>query len=466
MTKWKNPCNTKTPKCDCEDTDCNHVCCGAVRDRARRRMLSDFKIARGHMTPGSPAYKSITKDMRFHGYEDQEEPEEPETNRDLNDEFHDTDPHAAMTAILGDGMKNTLKSQERENDLNRLIATIPALDQAADVYQAMNFFYRTECEAKVGDAELRFKAAIHRCSVVRFTNILRQAPFTVNGWNTACIAVLTSIDKHYLASAKTALKREMKQHMTEDPSLYEDRVMMRTDVYKHFAELRGKSVDEEEIARNWIAGLVPKAVRMAAAVATANMTEYAIKDALDVARVAHDACTTAPADSAPLQAMIPGAPDIDSSYLQECMSQMNAQLAAMADQNALAATNMADRLASMQQTSVAPVPTKFPCRNPVCNGALHRYKDCPLRAPCNYCESTGHPSSGCWKEFPHLDPRTKGGNSGYRPRERHARDHERERSPDRRRARERSRDKDRTRSTAQDAAKDKDGKRLNEKGSR
>ena len=268
MPKWKNPCKTKTPKCVCAEKECNHVCCGAVRGHKRQGLVKTLMAARADEIPDTPGYNYLTRRMYSHGFDDP-----GGTARCLQDDFNDTLAPSAMD-ILGAGMKDTLRSQEREHDLNRLIATIPPLDQAADVYLAMNFFYRTQCEAKTGDVELRFKAAIHRCSVVRFTNILRQAPFTAQGWDNACVSILTSIDRHYLSSAWAALGREMKQHLTEDPSLYADRVMMRTDIYKHFAELRGKTVDEEEIARKWINGLNPRSVKMAAAVAVASSVSY------------------------------------------------------------------------------------------------------------------------------------------------------------------------------------------------
>jgi hypothetical protein len=498
-------CSKLTPPCTCQLEDCDHVCCGAKRDRKRRAEIQTLSAARRLLPPDSPAYQAMSKAMYHNG--SKEVDLEPTPAKNLQRDFHDAEASSVLS-VLGSGMKETLRSQEREHDLNRLIATIPALDQTADVFLAMSFFYRTKCEAKVGDIELRLKAAIHRCSVMRFTNILRQAPHTVKGWDAACHEILDSIDKHYLTSAKSALRREMHQHITEDPSIYADRVMLRTDIYKHFAELKGKTVDDEEIARNWIEGLVPKPVKVAAAVAVAHRVSYTIKDALDVARVAHEAHSTTPEEPAPLKSMTPAAPEIDGSYVQECMSQMEAQLAAMAQQHAQSASSMAEKMASMQSQRPAyqqqtpayqqqapayqqQTPsyqrqgsdstfTKFGCRHPDCNGAMHRWKDCPRKTVCTGCWFPGHHREGCYELHPELDHRPVGLRPNRdRGREDRKKEYERGRSPARPKADPRDRDRDnnrersparpsrsRNRSPEKGVIRDKDGKRLNEKGSR
>ena len=403
---------------------------------------------------------------------------EPE-RRELAQEFATTEASTAWTtqqwapmAILSEGMQATLRSQERENDLNRLIATIQPLTQATDVSLAMNFLYSTQCEAKAGDAELRFKAATNRCSVPRFNKILRDAPITVKGWDAACISVLTSIDRHYLAQAKAALYKEMKQQPAEDPALYADRIMYRTDVYKHFAELGKKTVDDEELTRKWILGLSVDSVRQSTSVAMHAMAEYSIEDALAVARVAHTACGHLAGVTTPLQSFeVPSAPAIDVGYLQQCMSQMEARITDMVTKGS---TDMAERMALMQASGM---PTKFPCVMPACNGAMHRWADCPHRTNCRHCSTPGHHSEACYKQHPHLDHRRQ--KEPYRPkpafnrgRERsppRRRPADRDRSPDRRRPEDRERDRPRDRDmqpTARAAAGETDGKRLNEKGSR
>ena len=391
--------------------------------------------------------------------------------RTLEVEFGAVDEPTATTVFM-EGMKNSVRSQERENDLTRLISTIQPLDQAADASLAMNFFYRTQCEAKAGDIELRFKAAIHRCQISRFSKILRAAPHTAKGWDEACIAVLLSIDRHYLASAKVALWKEMNQRDNEDPSIYADRVLFRADVYKHFAELVGKVVDEAEVARKWIEGLVPRSVRQSASVAVHNMSVYTITDALDVARVAHASGVSELKEAAPLQSLGPTPPGIDAGYLQQCMSQMETRMADMVSQGN---SDMFDRMALMQTSNAT---TKFPCVAPACKGALHKFKDCPVRAQCRHCPTPGHHSEGCYKQFPRLDHRPmdqRSGGNDYRTRDRtnrgrdQDRGRERDRSPDQRKTRERERERDSDRgisSSTKDTIRSKDGKRLNEKGPR
>jgi hypothetical protein len=445
MTKKKknqSPCALAVPACTCDAKSCTHACCIERRARQARRSIQILDAARTLYDPDSPGYKSLTHEMTEYGHVEEHVTTPVKTNRNLNPNFIDPPHEPSAIEVLGENMKNTLRSQEREQNLNRLIETMPALDKSSDVYMAMNFFYRTKCEADASDIQLRFKASIHKCGVQRFKDILRTADHTELGWTTACSAVLTSISKQFLSESKAALAREMQQKPAEDPSMYADRVMLRMDVYSHFVVLKGKTVDEEDMARLWVQGLLPDSVRMAASVGVSNLSSYTIKDALDVARVAHSACQRlAPVE--PMRQMIPGPPDIDESFLQSYMDTAFKALEA--------------RIQSMVGTGSAPPPaegrpTRYPCVHPSCNRALHRWADCPLKKPCDYCHKEGHHVEGCFSKHPHLSPSNMGrpqGGGRFGPGGRYAgnnrgRDYDRNRDSGRGRELDRARDRERS----------------------
>jgi hypothetical protein len=401
---WVNPCKAKDPPCVCADANCGHHCCAIVRDHTRKTNLGKLARAREIFSPGTPAWKDVTRQMVSYGHDASDD-----ECRDLEDEFSRVsppDPVAALTA----GLDKTLRSQEREQDLNRLVATIPALNRATDANLAMKFFYSVQCEARADDAELRFKAAIQKCTVPRFTRILRACDYTVTAWDSACEKILRSIDTHYLASAKASLTKAMTQHDTEDPSLYADRVMMSIDVYRHFAGLANKTVDAEELARAWVNGLANDTVRMSASVAVSARTTYDIVDALEVARVAHSSCAPVARDGVPLKSAVPAAPEMDNTFVQQYMdtavSQMEARLAAMTAESS-----------GRTMTGSVGAPTKYPCVAPVCKGALHRFVDCPVRQQCKHCPRPGHHSEGCFTAYPRKDFRNSA-DYRLRPRDR------------------------------------------------
>jgi hypothetical protein len=405
--------------------------------------------------------------------------ENEEDAQDLRSEFEEAAEQNTVQ-VLGENMRKTRESTEREHALTRLISTVPRLAAASDLGLVMEFLYRIQCDAN-GDTTLALKAAVAQCGVLRFAGILRSAPATKKGWEQACTDVLTSIDQHFMQAAKDALNKEMSQQPAEDPTQYADRVLTKMDVFVYFAAIKNKTVDNQEIARAWVKGL-SSATKMSVSVALNMASSYTIQEALAIARIAHDASMTPaglPQDSmsSHLQSMAhqqfqPAVPPIDGAFLQQvvegalakCTAPWEARLAAIEP----ARYNNRDARITQNAERPAGLPTRFPCVFPTCRKALHRWDDCPYKQQCRHCTKPGHHSDGCYDEYPELSHFAKRSpNKARRDRDRSpARPRERDQSQDRARDRDRDRDRDKNRDnrSPSKARGDSSGKRLNEKG--
>ena len=188
-------------------------------------------------------------------------------------------------------------------------------------------------------------------------------------------------------------------------------------------------------------------------------SSYTIEDALEVARIAHDSLTPKDASAGtPLQAMatptIP--PAMDSVLIQQML---DAAMSKMTEGLAVGSAAMEDRMMATIQQATGPYGTKFSCPLPACQGAMHRWGDCPYKAACGHCSKEGHHMEGCYDKYPHLSHfRTP--TKGYQVRDR---------SPERARAngadtRGRDRDRDRGQARGPGGKGTYLGKRLNDKG--
>ena len=467
--------------CECAEPNCEHDCCALSRDQRRRDRIRSFTDSASYFPVGTPNHNRMVA-MGKDGFD--------ATSTSLN--FNDTGEHSPL-AMLSESFKSSQISRERDHKLDRLITSLPVLDKANSIDSAMAFLYRTQSEANPQDMELVFQAAIHKCIVLRFAKILREGARSLEGWKATCHAILVTIDKHYLASAKTALSASMTQWASEDPATYADRVVSRMDIYLYFAELNGKVVDESELSRAWVLGL-DHVSRGLVSVSVNNMASYTIMDALGLARIAYDSSTQGARQQMPtLQqlAMPPGFPQvlppgIGSTYpfppmmppppeppMASVQSMMDDTMSTWRQEMTAKTAALDARIAAM-----APAPTvgqssynRYPCVASECNGAYHRYDDCPYKRPCMHCGKDGHHSARCWKRPGQTQPRFN--NNRDRPRRDVPRFQQRGRSPDRGRDRGRpdNRPRDRSRSPARprndtkvqpmDSA-DKGGKRLND----
>jgi hypothetical protein len=468
----KTPCEKKIPLCLCTDSACDHWCCAATRERRNRATLVHMTVARDALVPFSPAYRELSRQMERYGHEPSSDDRDEAS--DLTSQFNEAAMQSAVQ-VMGENMRDTRQSQEREHALNRLLASVPRLVTASDLGQVMGFLYRIHCDAPSLDMALALQTAITQCTVPRFSAILRAAPVSMEGWEKACIDVLASVNKHFMQSSKESLMKEMKQYATEDPTQYADRVIAKLDVYVYFAGITRKVVDDQETARAWVAGLDPT-TRVSVSVALNAVGSYTIQDALEVARIAYMA--SAPAVG--LQSLehgpcVPQAPIYDSGFLQQMIDSAVSQATA-----GHAASNAAieARIAALQPPAVgsmlaamAPealgLPTKFPCAYPGCRGALHRFEDCQYKRQCIHCPKWGHHSAGCYTEFPELSHFPKPVQSPYKYQR------GQDRSPRAMSPRAGSHNRDRARSKGRDRDRDRDregrtssssGKRLNEKG--
>ena len=369
-------------------------------------------------------------------------------------------------------MNKQIDSQEQEHRLTRLLASLPRLESSNDVALVMIFLYTTQNEAT--SVSLSFEAAIAKCNVTRFATILRGAPRTAEGWQAACTTILTSVDEHFMSSARLSLYKNLRQGHNEDPPSYADRFTHKLEVYNYFAGPRGKTVDEEELTRVWISGL-HKATRKHVTVIMSGQSDINIKRALALARAASGVDE---ADTSPLQSLgqvpayvpdtpaAPAAPLVDTAFLKQMMEKHSADsLQAMESRLAAATSDMNSRFAQ----SPGGAPNELPrgaCAFPGCYGALHRFNNCPNARQCRHCPKYGHHSETCFTKYgvPKHMKNNRRNRSPEREdvRDRKNRDHDRERSSSVTRTRDRDRDRDRD--GDRDRDRDRDGGRDRNRG--
>ena len=515
--KNNNPCVKEG--CDCVDPSCDHKCCKVMRERVRVSKINVYGAALKYLPEGSPCANNLMGLMKEEGYKGTYAPTAdlaqafddastpvhayPKTvgqhgsPADAGDPYRSQSPSSSATTIsiehpgstssaisvLGDSMRKSLQSQEREHKLNRLIASIPALEKTNHLSGAMAFLYRTQCEATADDFELAIQAAVCRCSVQRFNKILRAASKTKMGWENACNQILDTISKHFIADTKTALTAGMIQLQHEGPAEYADRVMSQMDIYIYFAGINNKTVDEPELARAWVQGL-DSITRALVSVAVDSMKTYTISDALGVARIAFNSTTSIPTTARPplqaldnftapeepmmIQQIMEGAAPSLQTIMDAAVAQMDAKITA---NGVLMNAKMDERLAAMNSTQAGRpagmgLPTRYPCKAPECGGALHRWDDCPVKRPCEHCSKHGHHSESCF---------TLAGNQKFvtgaatptRPRATardRSPDRDRDSGRDRGRGRDRDRDRVGSRSTSNSRGHRDSGRRLNGRG--
>jgi hypothetical protein len=450
VKKKKNAC--RTAKCECAEDDCTHTCCNQRRAHEKYNTLITLTAARACLTPRTPAHKLVTVEMEKYGYErtdaegddysssDEDEQDEDGRPMDLADEFDKCDELAREDKIgaalersitqQAEGMRQQQQSQEMENALTRLLASLPTLETANDIEKAMSFFHKIQAEAESETMELAFKAALGRCRISRFNTILRTGERTPAGWKAACITIMKSIDRHFLSSAKKALNAGMKQKGGEDPMQYADRVMSHLEIYTFFANIMDKVVDTEEAARAWVDGL-ERGIGKIVSVSLGQLAHYTIKQALEMAR---DAYGAGPSDDIPptqLNQMkgsdSPSVPAMDGVLIQQMLDQQAQSLSQMMDRQL--GEHMDKIRTPTRHTPPPNLPpqfTKFPCPAPKCAGDRHRYYDCPNKQRCVHCSRPGHHSEACFDR-----PAKRQADRGRSPTRSTGKDRDRDRSKDR-----------------------------------
>jgi hypothetical protein len=391
---------TSSDTCDCDTEDCDHDCCAITRDTVRRRKASVMKSARDMLPVGTPSRRALNATLRD-VYGMATPTGEACIAQTLNGQFEDAAPPSTDSMLSG-YIRDASMAVERENELKRLTEALPTLESSHAIPEIMSFLYRANCEATMeDDGVLRIKATTIKCKVARIKTVLLAADRTMAGWKKACITIMGAINKQYMSLAKSSLMLSMRQAAKEDPCQYADRVETDLNAYAYFAELSKKSVDPFEFARAWVAGLTP-GIKTHVSTAMSSLDSYSIQTALLVARGAHDSLNEgsgASTGAVRLQALAPPAPALDGPYVdQRCQDNFF-------DYRAGIHSHIEERLAALIPAGPQGA-SRYPCAHNACNGAYHRFADCPYKATCVHCKKDGHHSCACFTKFPDKDFRS------------------------------------------------------------
>jgi hypothetical protein len=386
--KATQPCNEQG--CTCTSSTCKHNCCCATREQNRMATVDTLRKAHEILAESPLKHQLMTQLLRLGYKSTTSEKNQHRQDRALEEDF-DAVADATTIDTLSKGMIESRRSHERENKLNRIIRALPELTTSNDIEKTMQFLYRTQCVSTDGslDAELVFEAATTRCTVIKFQNMMRAHPKTIEGWHKTCSEIMKSVSKHYLNDAKELINQGMHQDVGEDPSMYAERIEQQITIYAHFAKLSDKNPDLEQLARSWIDGLSETTVRTSVSVATCTMPTYTIATALDFARVAHRTLrkiTTQPT----LQAMsddthTPGAPAPDATLIAQMITSQ------------VAAAFHSQSLKALQDA---------PMNTPT-----------PHRIACGQCHKFGHETNVCYSRvgYPPKPTYHNIGRDSYRP---------------------------------------------------
>ena len=400
--------------CNCTKDVCAHDCCISKRKMRLKHELSMLRGTRDMFLPSTPTYKTIENRIAelnnsailpnadpavvldFEPIEDDEDYEPPATLRQqINSQNKQGELHRNMLNL--------------ENKINRLTQMLKPLKTSSIVIDAMTFFYEIQARAPGPDMDLALQVAELLCAIPRFNTILRLSPHTMEGWTIACNTILQSIDNHFLASAKSEILRCMSQGPGEDPQAYSDRVVTKIDAFTYFSAINGKIVEAPEMARHWVDGL-DLATRNHVSTILTTYPEYTITSALNLARAYNRSNVLGATTQAPLQTF--WAPKPEAPPMKDLVQQLvTEELRSFKDQ-------LAANTAPTTTQHNNPTPnqwTMYPCILPICNGAHHRYHDCPNRQPCRFCPKIGHHSEVCFNNKNRLttnDPKRP--NNNYR----------------------------------------------------